>query len=105
MQEKYEIKLSVKAKNDLKNIVLYIKNNIKEPTIARKYAQLIKKEINNLEYYPQKHEIIDIEIIKYLKIRKLNIKNYIVFYRINSSDKVVNIERILYSGSNWINEI
>ena len=28
MDEKYEIKLSIKAKDDLKSIVLYIKNNL-----------------------------------------------------------------------------
>ena len=36
MQEKYEIELSGKAKEDLKKIVIYIKKNLNEPTIARK---------------------------------------------------------------------
>ena len=30
MSEKYRIELSIKAKNDIKSIVLYIKNNLKE---------------------------------------------------------------------------
>ena len=40
-----------------------------------------------------------------LKIRKLIIKNYIIFYRVNEEENIVNIERILYSASNWINEL
>lgn len=48
MSEKYRIELSIKAKNDIKSIVLYIKNNLNEPSIANKYAKMIKEEIKTL---------------------------------------------------------
>ncbi len=105
MDEKYEIKLSIKAKDDLKSIVLYIKNNLNEPAIANKYAKIIREEIQTLEYLPQKFAIIDDSSIKDLNFRKLIIKNYIAFYRINEENKIVNVERILYGASNWINEL
>lgn len=105
MDEKYEIKLSIKAKDDLKSIVLYIKNNLNEPAIANKYAKIIREEIQNLEYSPQKFAIIDDSSVKDLNIRKLIIKNYIAFYKVNEESKVVNVERILYGASNWINEL
>jgi len=57
MDEKYEIKLSIKAKDDLKSIVLYIKNNLNEPSIANKYAKIIREEIQTLEYSPQKLQL------------------------------------------------
>ena len=41
--EEYKILLSIKAKEDYKNIIFYIKNQLSEPTIARKYAELIKE--------------------------------------------------------------
>lgn len=105
MTEKYEILISIKAKEDLKGIVSYIKYNLKEPSIAKKYAKMIKDEIKTLNYYPQRNAIIDNNIIKDLKIRKIIIKNYIIFYRINEEHNIVNIERILYGASNWINEL
>lgn len=105
MTEKYKIKLSIKAKDDLKDIVLYIKNNLNEPAIANKYAKIIREEIQTLEYFPQKFAMIDDKFVKDLKIRKLSVKNYIVFYRVNEEKKFVNVERILYSESNWINEL
>ena len=49
MAEKYEVKLSIKAKDDLKGIIIYIKNELNEPAIASKYTRIIKKEIKNLE--------------------------------------------------------
>ena len=105
MDEKYKINLSIKAKDDLKSIVLYIKNNLNEPAIANKYAKIIREEIQTLEYSPQKFAIIDDSSIKNLNIRKLIIKNYIAFYRVNEENKIVNVERILYGASNWINEL
>ena len=102
MSEKYKIELSIKAKEDIKSIVLYIKNNLNEPSIANKYAKTIKEEIKTLEYSPKKFAIIDEDSIKDLNIRKINIKNYLAFYRVNEKEKVVNVERILYGASNWI---
>ncbi len=101
MSKKYKVQLSLIAKNDLRRIIMYIKDELQEPNIARKYAKLIKEEIKQLEYSPQKFAIIDIEIPNYDNIRKLIIKNYIAFYRINENEKIVYIDRILYGASNW----
>lgn len=103
--EKYKIEFSKEAKDDYLNIIRYIKYKLLEATISSKYAQIIKDEIEKLEYNPQRFSIVDIEINNYSNIRKLIIKNYIVFYRINENKKVVNIERILYGASNWKDKI
>lgn len=103
--EKYKIKFSKDARNDYFDIIRYIKYNLVEPSIANKYAKLINEEIKKLEYNPQKFAIIDIEINNSSNIRKLIIKNYIAFYRVNENTKTVNIERILYSASNWNDKI
>ena len=79
MQEKYRIEISNKAKEDLKRIVLYIKNELKEPVVAKRYAELIKKEILGLQYLPQKYSIIDNILIKDFGVRKLIVKNYIIW--------------------------
>lgn len=102
---KYKVQLSIRAKNDFKSIISYIKNELLEPSIAKRYAKLIKEEIKGLEYLPQKFAIIDPKIVKYDNFRKLVIKNYIAFYRINEEEKIVNVERILYGGSDWKNKL
>ena len=105
MTEKYEVLLSIKAKEDLKSIVFYINNNLKEPAIAKKYAKIIKEEIMSLSYFPQRNAIITEESLKNLQIRKIVVKNYIIFYKVNEESSVVNIERILYGASNWMDEL
>ena len=95
----------MQAKNDYKEIINYIKYELLEPAIAEKYANLIKNELTSLEYQPNKFPIINYEVIKKYQFRKLVIKKYIAFYRINDKDKVVNVERILYGASNWKNKL
>ncbi len=105
MAEKYNLKLSIEAEKDLQNIIMYIKEELKEPYIAEKYMYLMKREIKTLEYNPRRYAIIDNKKIKDLRIRKLIIKNYIAFYRVNDEKNIVTVERILYGASNWMNEL
>lgn len=105
MSKKYDVKLSIEAEKDLQSIIIYIKDKLKEPIIAKKHAHIMKKEIKSLEYFPQRYAIIDNQKIKDLEIRKLIIKNYIAFYRINEEKKLVNVERILYGASDWMYDL
>lgn len=105
MSEKYDVKLSIEAEKDLQNIIIYIKDKLKEPIIAERYTHLMKNEIESLEYNPQRYAIIDNKKIKDLKVRKLIIKNYIAFYRVNEEKNLVTVERILYSASNWMSKL
>lgn len=105
MSERYDVKLSIRAKKDLMSIVSYIKDELKEPNIAKKYAKILKTEIESLENFPQKYSIIDNEKIKDLNMRKHIIKNYIAFYKINEEKKTVNVDRIIYGASDWINKL
>ena len=65
----------------------------------------MKNEIESLEYNPQIYAIIANKKIKDLKVRKLIIKNYIAFYRVNEEKNIVNVERILYGESNWMSKL
>lgn len=103
--KKYKVQLSNKAKDDYKSIIRYIGYELLEPNIAEKCAELIKNELNSLGYQPQKFAIIDYDIVKKYNFRKLIIKNYIAFYRINENEKIVNVERILYGETDCKNKL
>lgn len=100
MEEFYHIFMTLKAESDLQKIIMYIKDNLKEPKIARRYAKMIKQEIQTLELFPKKYALVD-----EFKTRKLIIENYSVFYEINEESKIVYIKRIIYSASDWENKI
>lgn len=102
---KYIVQMSIKAKKDIQSIVDYMRYELMEPSIARKYEKLIKEEIQRLEYSPQKYAAISSDNVKINNIRKLVVKNYIVFYRINEEENIVNIVRVLYGRTDWKNKL
>ena len=99
MDENYNIIMSLNAQKDLKSIVMYIYNYLKEPNIAIKYLKRIEKEIESLSTFPRRFVIIDD-----FNTRRLIIDNYFVFYEINECDKIVYIKRILYGGRNYLDK-
>ena len=98
--KKYNIEYSMESKQDLIDIKRYIKYNLQEPNTAQKLITKIKKEIDSLKDNPEMYSVIDDDIIKRFKIRKLVVDNYIVFYRIN--DENIQIVRVMYGRRNWI---
>ena len=90
----------MESKQDLIDIKRYIKYNLQEPNTAQKLITKIKREIDSLKDNPEMYSIIDDDIIKRFKIRKLVVDNYIVFYRIN--DENIQIVRVMYGRRNWI---
>ena len=99
--DKYRVELSSIAIKDIKRIIRYIKKQLKEPLIAEKYGELFIEEASRLEIFPERHLIVSEDKIKFKNIRRLQVKNYCVFYRINDEKRVVTIERVLYGASNW----
>lgn len=98
---KYKIQFSKDAKKDLIDIYSYIKYNLQEPTIAKKLIAKIRKEIDKLKDNPTIYAIIKDEIIKKREIRKIKINNYIIFYKIEEKNKIIEIVRIMYGRRNW----
>lgn len=98
--KKYYIEYSREAKQDLVNIKKYIKYKLAEPNVAENLILKIKDCIDKLQINPQRHNMIDENIIKMFNIRKLIVNNYIVFYRITQNK--VQIVRIMYGRRNWI---
>lgn len=98
---KYNIQFSKDARNDLLDIYSYIKYNLKEPNIAKKTIQKIKEEIYKLKYSPTMYLIIQDSVIKRQEIRKIKVKNYFVFYKVNEDNKNIEVVRIMYARRNW----
>ena len=96
----YSIVYSEEAKQDLINIKSYIKYNLKEPKIAEELISKIKNEVETLKSNPESFALIDEEYIRRLEMRKIIVKNHIIFYIINNNN--VEIVRIMNSRRNWI---
>ena len=85
----------------MKKIIIYIKTELKRPEIARQHRKAFREEISKIKKNANIYNIIDNEITGKSDIRKINIKNFMIFYRIIEDIKEVQVIAVYYSGSNW----
>ncbi len=94
----YNIEYSAKAQSDLDEIYRYIAFSLMSPDVAANVYREIVNNIRSLESMPMRNPLIDEEPWKSRGLRKLIVKNFIVFYTAYESS--VKIVRIMYGGRN-----
>lgn len=97
----YRVQITEDAKEDIKEIVSYIKGELKEPQIAMQHKKAFKDAIMKLKDSANIYNVIDEELIEISDIRKVNVKNFMIFYRINKNEDIVQVFAVFYSKSNW----
>lgn len=98
MSENYNVIYSPQALDDLKDIYSYIAFELLVPDTAKNQVDRIRKEIRSLDFMPARFPIVDWEPWKSMKMHKLPIDNFVVFYLAVSDTLTVRIIRILYGG-------
>ncbi len=99
----YTIKITRIAEEDLLEIIQYISEKLKSPIAASVLLDLIEQKKIILEASPYSCKMIDDEYFQRQAIRFLQVKNYMIFFRINNDMKEISIIRILYARRDWIN--
>lgn len=97
----YIIEVSRTAEEDLENIILYIRNELAGDVIADKYKIIFKQELLNLEKFAGIAPVLDENLTGHKNIRKVNVKNYIIFYVINEDENKVSVLRIGHAFMDW----
>lgn len=92
----YKILYAQKANDDLTEIFLYIKNELKNSTAAYKFLESFFQELKLSLFFPYgSSEYYSNEQLK-KKYYRIRIKNYLVLYIINEKDKIITIVRVIY---------
>lgn len=99
--KKYKIIVSETAEQDLENIILYLKNDLSGDIIADKYKILFKQNLKLLEDIAERVSVLDEKLTGHKDIRKLNVKNYIIFYKIDKQNNITYVVRIGHSFMDW----
>ena len=97
---KYNIYVSSNAKQDLLNIGCYVTNVIGAQIASNNLLLAIDRAIFSLEKNPKRCPKVSNSIIKKYGVRKLLVKNYIIFFRVIDETNSVQILRVLYARRN-----
>ena len=96
--DKIKVTITKNAEKDMMSIYEYILNDLKSPQTALKYFNQFASSINSLNLFPERCPIVK-EFIKLgIRIRRLNVNNYAVFYKYEHN--IVTILRVFHTSSN-----
>ncbi len=99
--KKYIVEISETAEQDLTNIILYLRNNLSGDIVADKYKILFKQELKNLENIAGSMPILDENLTGHKNIRKVNIRNYVIFYIVDEENSKAYVLRIGHIFMDW----
>lgn len=99
--KRYTVEVSETAEQDLENIISYLRYDLAGDIIADKYKILFKQELKKLEDIAESMPILDKKLTGYENIRKINVRNYIIFYIIDDENDKVFVVRIGHAFMDW----
>ena len=99
--KKYIVEISETAEKDLEDIISYLRYNLAGDIVADKYKILFKQELKYLENIAGSMSILDEELTGHKNIRKINIRNYIIFYIVDEDDSKALVLRIGHAFMDW----
>lgn len=99
MESNYYLNIYPSAQLDMDKIFKYICNDLDNPRAALDLINEFRNSCNNLRFFPESCPLINNKYVKDKTLRKLLVKNYIVFYRIRGYE--IQIVRVLYGMSNY----
>lgn len=101
----YKIIMTPDATNDITELFRYIANDLLAPETALSYIQTIRKEIAKLSDMPKIFKPIDDEPWHSRGVRKIQVKNFYVYYRVYDQRLTVYILNIIYSRSDQLSAL
>lgn len=96
MSEKYTVKITTQAQEQLREIIGYISYTLQAPGTAMKMLDTLEKEIASLDQFPNRVPLTEEEPWRSQGIHKLPIKNYLVYFWVDEVAKKVQIIGIIY---------
>ena len=93
---RYEVKLTAQAIGQIGETVQYISKIMSEPEIALKWANTLQSEIGKLSFMPFKYALTEEEPWREKGIRKMPVKNFLVYYLIDDENKTVWVMAVIY---------
>ena len=102
---RYEVKLTPQAFEQIEETVQYISKILLEPEIARKWADTLQSEIKKLDSMPSRYPLTEEEPWHTKGIRKMPVKNFLVYYLVDDEKKAVWVTAVIYGRRDQISAL
>ena len=105
MGNKYEIKVTRQALEQMREIAHYISYDLMAPEAADNLLDDLKASILKLSVLPKKYPLIEEEPWRSEGVRKIVVKNFLVYYWIDEEYNKVQVTVVIYSKRDQIKQL
>ena len=99
----FELEFSEKANSDIVSMLKYISEALEAPKAAESHYSELILTYEKLKDNPHRRPLVQNKYLASKGIRSINVKNYILFYKIKENENTVLIYRFIYCRRDWIN--
>jgi plasmid stabilization system protein ParE len=99
----YSVHITDIAEEEILTTVKYIADVLKAPIAANGLLDEIEKYATMLENTPDIFSFAPDDYLRAKGIRYVMVKNYMMFYTINETEKTIDVIRFLYGRRDWKN--
>lgn len=105
MNNRYEVRITKYALKQMEKIRDYIANELLAPQAAYNLFSEMKRKITSLDNMPERNPLVDIKKWREQGIRKIIVKNFIIYYWIDEEQRAVHITAVVYEKRNQLMEL
>ena len=105
MEEQYNVKITKYALSQMKEIRDYIADELLVPQAAYDLFSEMKKTVASLENMPERNPLVDVDKWRKQGIRKIMVKNFIMYYWVDDGHMTVHITAVVYRKRNQLAEL
>ena len=105
MPNLFEVEFSERAIQHLKNITRYIHYVLLADVAAKNTLKNIASAIEDLRLFPARYPLVADALLKGKGVRKMAMKNYLVYYIVRENVNKVVILGIYYAKSNQVEKL
>ena len=98
----YTVKVTKQAYGQMRDIVLYVTDELLAPDAAKNLLAEFEKAINELAEMPQRHSLVDEELWRSEGVRKIVVKNFLIYFWVDEENMRVQVTAVIYQKRNQL---
>ncbi len=105
MDKEYEVKVTRQALEQIRTIVHYISYDLMAPEAAKNLMDYMETAIMKLSVLPKRHSVVEEEPWRSQGIRKMVVKNFLIYYWVDEEYKKVQVTAVIYGKRDQIKQL
>ena len=105
MDKTYTVKITSQAEEQIQETIYYISHELKAPDAALHLLDILEDSIASLSHYPQRVALLSEEPWHTKGIRRLPVKNFLIYFWIDDANMKVQVTALIYGKRDQLRQL